>query len=136
MSRIFKKKPSGRPRKGIYKKCEQCGGEYYCIQSRIKLARFCSISCGLTGKNNHKYKGGTENWSGYRMVMVNGKQVREHRHIMEKHLGRKLKPNEEVHHKNGDKKDNRVNNLEVMPKSQHSKLSYKLREIDDNGRLK
>lgn len=45
-----------------------------------------------------------------------------HRHIMEEHLGRKLTYNEVVHHINGNKKDNRLENLTVMSRGEHARL--------------
>ena len=41
---------------------------------------------------------------------------------MENHIGRKLNRNEVVHHKNGNKIDNRIENLEIMSLSEHSKI--------------
>lgn len=45
-----------------------------------------------------------------------------HNWLGEKIVGRKLYKNEEVHHINGDKTDNRKENLRVMTKSEHARL--------------
>lgn len=64
-------------------------------------------------------KYGTITWNGYRLIYINGKQIQEHRIIMEEKLGRKLLKSEIVHHKNHNKLDNRVENLEVLTRREH-----------------
>lgn len=57
----------------------------------------------------------------YKAIKVDGVKIDEHRYIMEQYLGRKLSRSEVVHHKNGDKRDNRIENLEIMSLSDHAK---------------
>ena len=63
---------------------------------------------------------------GYKQVYApNSSEAREngyapkHRLVMSKKLGRPLGSDEIVHHKNGNKRDNRPRNLQVMSRSEH-----------------
>ena len=63
----------------------------------------------------------------------------EHVVKMEHHLGRRLRPGECVHHRNHDRSDNHIENLEVLTLSEHSRLhaieNYPLRDRDNKGRF-
>lgn len=72
----------------------------------------------------------------YKAKKVNGKRIDEHRLIMEQHLGRKLERNEVVHHIDGDKRNNDINNLELMTLSEHSRMHGCNRKISEETREK
>lgn len=76
-----------------------------------------------TGEEHPAWKGGSFiDKDGYRQVYIDGKYRREHRVIAEAMLDRPLKPQEDVHHIDGNKVNNVPENLQVVDKSYHNEL--------------
>lgn len=111
-------------------RCAQCGKTYTRAASTAKVLNFCTRDC------QYGYRRGLGksfiNASGYVVVGVpaghpgsrpngaNSAQIVEHRKVMQEFLGRELLPEENVHHINGIRTDNRPENLELWTRSQPS----------------
>jgi hypothetical protein len=95
--------------------CSDCGVAVYYKATRC-------IPCSKSGELHPRWRGGrrVEERSGYALLRVDGETIAEHRHVMSEHLGRPLFLHESVHHKNGVRDDNRIENLELWSTSQPS----------------
>ena len=122
-------------RKRIKLFCVKCNKEFETIPAEIRKGRmFCSKSCRASatqnGSDSHRWKGEKKiNYQGYVLIYKpkhpycnKDRYIQEHRLIIEKHLGRYLHPFEVIHHKNRVKIDNRLENLEIITKSEHIKI--------------
>lgn len=128
--RVFNKERNPR----VNKHCLFCKDDFSVIYSRKDKAKYCSIKCfyeSNKGKNNSSWNGGRFiNKNGYVMIYspnhpdsIKNGYILEHRLIVSKGLDRRLESWEVIHHKNGIKSDNRINNLELV--TQPRNLMYK-----------
>ena len=104
---------------------------------RPSQQKYCSKECQAKGQFGVPKKTGIAlDQKGYvRIRYGEHKGRREHVVIMEERLGRKLAPNEMVHHKNEIYWDNDPDNLELKTKSQHSSDHMKERQRGSRGEL-
>lgn len=121
--------------RGNYKKPCACGcGEL--IWNRDKFYRLTSFVHGHSTKLLNKTRKGDKHYAwkggrfihhtGYAYVYRNGRYIYEHRAVYEEHYKCCLLPSTIIHHKDGNKLNNKIRNLRPMTASEHRSLHNKM----------
>jgi hypothetical protein len=93
----------------------------YCVDCGKVLANRCAKRCARCFIEKPKKSYGWVH-QGVRLISIDSEDVLEHRYIMEQYLGRPLEFDEIVHHINRNRLDNRIENLQLMTKGEHTTL--------------
>ena len=130
----------------LFKVCQHCGKKYPIYPYEINRSKFCSRICQTTFISRHRpprklkiikdKQGYILEWCPKHPYHYHNKYYLQHRIVMEKSLGRYLKKYEHVHHINGDKSDNKIENLKLMSKRKHQGIHNSLRIISKETREK
>ena len=80
---------------------------------------------GIANRRGGNRKPRIHIYDGYEYVSTTEGRYATHRKVMEDYLGRPLRDDEVVHHINGNRLDNRIENLELTTRSEHQKIQHK-----------
>lgn len=123
--------------------CVECGKRFdvQVNQADRYNVKYCSRACKGAGKRRQLlgagapwYKGGFVGRHGYKVISVDSKKYLEHRYVMAQHLDRPLTKAETVHHIDGNKLNNDINNLQLMSYRDHQLLHWKQKRETGNWR--
>lgn len=90
-----------------------------------QTARFTSIHKNMANPGRYLTRAGYIMVNVYDAETDRFRKVFEHRYVMEQHIGRKLRPDEVVHHLNHNKTDNRIENLLILSSGEHTSLHFR-----------